>query len=60
MDQVGWAGVTAQTFIDVAEGKSQPLDPESPGIATDSKGGTTTLGWGSVQQEGVVSGGKKK
>lgn len=60
MDQVGFAGVTAQTFIDAVEGKSEPLDPESPGVCTDSLGGTTTMGWGSVLTEGAVSSPKKK
>jgi hypothetical protein len=56
MDQVGWKGITARTFIDAVEGKSELLDPESPGICTDSLGETTTMGWGSVQSEGAVKG----
>lgn len=59
MDQVGWQGITAQTFIDAVEGKSEPVDPESPGITTDSRGGTTTQGWGQVQSEGKVDAPKR-
>lgn len=60
MDQVGYQGVDAQTFIDAANGKTPPPPEgeEAPGITTASKAGTPTAGFGTTQREGIV--GRKK
>jgi hypothetical protein len=61
MDQVGYPGIDAETFLLAANGKTPPPEGgmEGAGIHTGSLQGTPTAGFGKTEREGVV-GSKKR